>query len=154
MSESGPTFDAKRLAQTWAKQYPGLVGRDAPLMGVFLTKDARSPQRGAIASLSVSGSREVDMEGLGDRPRITFEVKAIGGEAGAEAQAERGARALAIALRTLDGSYSPLVTSPTPYSETAKLSHTERVNGPTDMGSPGGEATYRVDATMVWQRAD
>jgi hypothetical protein len=152
MTDSGPTFDVERLTQTWAKQYPGLVGKGLPLLNILLTEDARSPQVGAIATLSVTGSREVDMEGLGDPGRISFEIRAIGGEDGAKAQAKRGANALASALRTLDGN-SVIVTSPGADGETAKLSHAANVNGPAWMGSPSGQATYRVDATLVWQRA-
>ena len=153
MTDSGPTFDVERLAQTWAKQYPDLVGKGKPLLNVLLTEDARSPQVGAICTLSVGTGRTVDMQGLGDSAPISWEIRAIGGEDGAKAQAQRGANALASALRTLDGN-AVIVTSPGPDGETAKLSHAERVNGPTWMGSPSGQATYRVDATLVWQRAD
>lgn len=153
MTDSGVTFDVERLTQTWAKAYPDLVGKGKPLTGVHLTEDARSPQSGAICSLSVTGTREVDMQGLGDSGRISFEVRAIGGEDGAKAQAKRGANALASALRTLDGN-AAIVTSPGADGETAKLSHAANVNGPVWMGSPSGQATYRVDATLVWQRAD
>ncbi len=150
MTISGPTFDVERLAQTWAKEFPGLVGTSAPLIGVHLVDDARSPQRGAIASLAARGTRVVDMEGLGDSARISWEVKAVGGSTGAKNEAKRGANALASALRTLVGT-PVIVTSPGPDGETARLSNAENVNGPTWVGSPGGQATYRVDATMVWQ---
>lgn len=151
MTESGPTFDVEGLTLAWAKAVPGLIGRTAPVLALLLTEDVRSPGRGVIGTLSARGARDVDMEGLGDSARLSFEFRAIGVEGGAKQQCERGARAFASALRGLDGN-AVVVTSGA--GDVAKLSHAANVNGPTWVGSPSGQATYRVDATLVWQRAD
>lgn len=149
MTISGPTFDAEGLTLAWAKSVPGLLGKDGPVLSLLLTEDARSPQRGVIGTVSVGQPRVVDIEGLGDSAPTTFEFRAIGGEGGAKRQCERAARAFSEALRMLDG--TPVLV--TADGVTAKLSSADNVQGPAWMGSPGGEATYRVTATMVWQRA-
>lgn len=142
------TVDAEGLALAWVKAYPGLVGVGMPLIGMHLTDDARSPGKGVIGSLAVTGLREVDMEGLGDSARLSFKVEGIGGESSGKRQTERAARALANAVRTLTG--VPVVVS-TPDGETARISHAHTVYGPTWLGAPAGRPTYRVDATFVFQ---
>lgn len=143
---NGVTFDAEGLTAAWARSVPGLIGRDAPILGLHLSDDIRSPQRGVVASLRV-GASSVDIEGLGHSAPIVFEFRANGGERGARAQAYRGAAALVTAARALTG--PPVVVTSGP--ETARLSHAHTVVGPTWMGTPSGEATYRAEATFVWQ---
>lgn len=148
MTLNGPTFDAEALVMAWAKAIPGLIGRDAPLIGLFLTDDVRSPQRGVVASLRVTAS-EVDMEGLGHTARISFEFKAPSGDNGGRRLAFKGARALLAEVRNLVG--DPVLV--TAGDETAKLRNAQSVQGPTWVGAPGGQATYRGDATFVFEAA-
>jgi hypothetical protein len=148
MTASGPTFDAEALTMAWAKALPGLIGGGGPLVALVLTDDARSSQKGVIASLRVVSS-EVDMEGLGHSARIAFEFKAPNGDNGGRRQAYRAAKALLVEVRNLVG--DPVLVST--VEETAKLAHAHTVQGPTWVGSPGGQATYRGDATFVWQKA-
>lgn len=148
MTDSGVTFDVEGLVMAWAKAIPDLIGRDGPLISLVLTDDARSSQRGVVASLRV-GPSEVDMEGLGHSARMSFEFRAVGGDNGARRQCFRGAQAFMVQVRNLVG--DPVLV--TAGDETAKLSHAHTVNGPTWVGSPNGQATYRGDATFVFQQA-
>lgn len=137
------TFDAESLVRVWVRAVPGLVGPSSPLIGVHLVDDARSPQRGAIASLRVGSPRTVDL--LGDHAVINWEVKAGGAETGSKAGAHAGAVALAAALRGVEESGPVLVTD---RGVTGQL-WVDEVTGPTWVGAPGGQATYRVDSQVT-----
>lgn len=143
------TYDVASLALAWAKSVTGLVGGDSGLVGVHLTDDLRSPGRGSMANLRVSGTSTVDVEGLGHTVSITFEVKAggRGAEEGAKAAAERGARALATEIRKLTG--APVAITAKDGTR-ARLLIAYGVQGPLDAGQVGGQATSRVTAMFVF----
>jgi hypothetical protein len=145
---SGDTFDAEGLCLAWARAIPGLIGKGNPILGLHLNDDLRSPQTGVLASLRV-GSSDVDTEGIGMSAPMQFEFRAVGGEQGARQQCERAARAFMTEVRKLTG--APVLV--TAGEVTARLSYAHGVRGPVWVGAPQGQATYRGEATFVWQAA-
>ncbi len=143
------TVDAEGFTRAWALSVPGLVGPGGVLTGLHIGGDVRSPGRGAIAAVGLTGDvRDVDMEGLGDQARVSFLVKSIGrGNAGAIAECEGAARRLAGFCRTAE--QGTLVTKPD--GSQAVLAYVHTVYGPTP-AEGGANVAYRVDATFVWQK--
>jgi hypothetical protein len=145
------TIDVSGFTLQWAKSWPGLVGRDLPLIGVHLSQ-VRSPQRGAVCQLALSGTPTVDLEGYGHTASFSFTVTAVGSEGGAHRQAERGCRAVAVAMRAMTGTRQQVtINAGTPDEATAVLTHVHTVGGPSLAGDKGGEIAYRADGTFVWQ---
>lgn len=152
MTRPDYTVDAEGLTRAWARAHPGLVGPGTSIpAGVHLTR-RRSGARGAACTVELIAPRDVDMEGAGDSARVSIKLYAIGSEDGARRAAQRAARNMAAAIRTLTG--TPVIVTARPGEqdeETAKLAHAHSVSGPLIVGDVGGEITYAVDATFVWQ---
>ncbi|GLY32133.1 hypothetical protein [Kineosporia sp. NBRC 101731] len=140
---TGKTFDAEGVVKAWAQSL-GITGKGKPVAAGIHLGRPRSPQAGAIAGLSV-GSSTVDSEGLGHRAGITFEVKAVGGQAGARKQALEGATAIAVECRELTGAPVPVEYD----GMTVWIRYCENVQGPLFAGDVGGEITYRVSTVFV-----
>jgi hypothetical protein len=148
------TVDASGLTRAWAVTVPGLCGPGNPLPGGVHLSRSRSPGRGVTATIGLIAPRDVDLEGAGDSARVTFSVRAPGSEPSARHAAESGARALAAAMRGMSGT-PQLVTiqAGTAGEETWRLAHVHTVQGPLLTGDEGGEITFSVDGTFVWQPA-
>ena len=146
------TVDAEALTRAWARAHPGLIGPGTSIpAGVHLTR-RRSGNRGVACTLELVAPRDVDLEGAGDSARVSFRLYAVGSEDGARRAAQRAARDMAAAVRTLTGTPVMVTARPgEPDEETAKLAHAHTVSGPLMVGDIGGEITYAVDATFVWQ---
>lgn len=143
MDLNAVTFDVEGLTLAWAKSVPGLVGNGNPVGLMSLSTDIRSPQKGTMCTLRVTQS---DVGPIGHAGRILFEVSAIGGEGGAKRQAERGARAIANAIRQgLDG--TPRAVTSDGVTATLLAAHT--ASGPIWVGF-FGQSIYRVEATFIW----
>lgn len=143
---TGITFDAEGVVKAWARSVPDLIGRGKPLVGLHMS-EPRSPQIGALATFRV-GDADVDEGGLGHSAPITFEIRANGGQDGARREAQRGAKALAKAARTLTG--QPVIVT-TDDDGPVKIRCAHSVKGPLFAGQVGGETVYRVSAVFVMQ---
>lgn len=135
--------DGAGAVAAWINAQETLVGKGMPLANGVHLSEPRSSSSGAVAS--VQEILRGDFEGFDD-VRVTFEVKAVGGERGARGLAERAARHLANTI--MDGLVGPAVTVTTRSGDVVQIIHAHTPNGPTFTGVVTGEAVYRFDVTV------
>ena len=138
-------FDIAGLVKAFLIASPGLVGKDAPISAVHLSEPTKSP--GGVVVTPRAGMGRVDIEGAGHTAPVTLDVRSMGGEEGAKARAERGARALTQVLVGMSG--APVWVEGRDGTR-AMLRNCANVQGPGDMGAPNGRALFRVSADFVF----
>lgn len=139
--------DAAGAMRVWVNTRPGLTGKGNPLANGVQLGQVRSASSGAVASC-----QEITPRVTGDDfddVRLSFEVRAVGSEAGARASAEQACRALANAVTTgLRGNPAAVTTA---QGEAVRLLYSHSPQGPTFSGDVGGEVLYRFDITIRTQ---
>lgn len=138
--------DVEGAVRTYLTSYPGLTGTGTPLAGGVHIGKPRIPATGAIAEMEVTTPRRLD--DTTDDARIAFRVIAAGSEQRAREIAETACRALAVAVRALDG--APVVVQ-TRRGAWVRLLMAGESSGPTFGGESGGTALYLFDATFSCQ---
>lgn len=141
------TVDAEGAVRAYLATVAGLTGPGGAIAAGVHQSPGRSPARGAVAEFDVSSRTPDDTE---DEFRVSFRIKAIGGAAGAKAQAQLGGRRLVEALGEMSGNG---VVVQTALGEWVRILTTADISGPAWTGDVGGESTYTVDATLCCQPA-
>jgi hypothetical protein len=140
--------DAEAAVREWANGFSALCGKGNPLANGVHLGPPRSPSAGAIAGMQLISPRQtID---YADDARVSFSVKAVGGETAARLLAQRAANALAEAVLSMRG--RPTVVT-IPGGGQVRILCCDNLDGPTYAGDQGGESTYLVDATFRMQGA-
>lgn len=140
-------IDAAGAVRAWVNARPGLCGKGNPLTNGVHLGEVRSSSSGPVASVQEIAPSEAD-EAVHDA-RVSFEVRSVGSEAGARADGERAARALANAITVgLRGNPATVVL---PSGDTVRILCAHSPSGPILSGVIGGEIRYRFDVTFRCQ---
>ena len=140
--------DVEGAMRAYLHAYPGLVGLGNPITNGIHISDVRSPAKGVIVQQTLISPRSTD--DTTDDARLSYRVRAVGGERAPREVAEYAARRLATALHALSGTEVDVTTK---RGERVRLLIAGGIQGPTWGGDLGGEAHYLVDVTVRAQPA-